>query len=103
MWRLWLVGLLLLAPGESLAASRLLSTRIVECTATRAHAATATDGRQTLTLQNLGTAHVSIGSGAVLGLVLHAGSSVEFSNYTGEVICQTSTGTQALGVSEEGP
>ena len=103
MWRLWLVGLLLLAPGASLAASRFLVTKVVECTTTRAHVAAARNGRQTLTIQNLGTAHVSIGSGAVLGLVLHAGASVEFQNYEGEVVCQTSTGTQAVGVGEEGP
>jgi len=103
MWRLWLVGLLLLAPGVSQAASRLFSTRIVECTTTRAHAVAAQDGRRTLTLQNLGTAHISIGSGAILGLVLHAGASVEFLDYSGEVICQTQSGTQAIGVGEEGP
>lgn len=83
-------------------------TRVVVCSPTLAHLATANINRQDLTVQNVGTLHVNVGraivglpsshAGAFAGLTLHVGASIEFQNYQGGLDCKTQPGTGSTAV-----
>lgn len=78
------------------------STRVVVCTTTRAHLATANPNRLGLTVQTVGTLHVGLSFGGQTGtqsLTLHVGASYSFpEQYLGGVQCQTQPGTGASAV-----
>lgn len=103
--RRWLVAVVVVsvavgAVGGRTQADEIL-TRVVECTATRAHVMAANPNRIGGLLSNVGTINVTVGRGTAM-LTLHVGSALEVTpGYVGGLDCQTAGGTTAVEVLEE--
>jgi hypothetical protein len=83
--------------AQSFAGAREIQTRVVVCTTTRSHLATAQPARQNLAIFNAGTLHVSVGRGLQM-TTIHAGTGYEFVDYQGGLECQTQGGTGSTAV-----
>lgn len=94
------------------AGGRRVTVTSVQCTATAVtNAVGANVNRTDLTLQNVGTLHISVGGPAAgittianfRGITLHVNAAITFTNYQGGVDCmtQTGTGSSTLEVLEE--
>lgn len=100
---------LLIAIG-SLGATRVVKTYRVACTATTSHLAVAFDHGRNVTATNMGTINVYVGGGGDVAphQTLHVGTSLEFKDLQGGLICNTAggyggTGSSNVDVTEEIP